>query len=262
MKYMHFRASCSYAALANLLELQGYDTEDTIIALEMELPKLFSKEDGAFLSGPMLQGAKWFNLWLVPHGFTILETAISKNSLCQELNTGGAAMLGIQTPYGKHAVVFTEYDGEYHFRNPTYEDSKENTKLSLSEEDLIFAVDEEIIIGRIQAAPLQKVDLIPFRESSATILQENVDAIACFAQAEHPQEEYLAVLNMLFRPLLLDGITMMELAGQKDLAEKLRSLQGHLMTFLRGDCSGKLSDTLSLSDLQLAAKDYIAFIMS
>ena len=81
----------------------------------------------------MLQGAKWFNLWLVPHGFTILETAISKNSLCQELNTGGAAILGIQTPYGKHAVVFTEYDGEYHFRNPTYEDSKENTKLSLSE---------------------------------------------------------------------------------------------------------------------------------
>ena len=46
MKYMHFKASCSYAALANLLEMQGYDTEDTIIALEMELPKLFSKEDG------------------------------------------------------------------------------------------------------------------------------------------------------------------------------------------------------------------------
>lgn len=262
MKYMHFRASCSYAALANLLELQGYDTEDTIIALEMELPKLFSKEDGSFLSGPMLQGAKWFNLWLIPHGFTILETAISKNSLCQELISGGAAMLGIQTPYGKHAVVFTGYDGEYHFRNPTYKDSEENTELILSEKDLSSAVDDEIIIGRIQAALLQKVDLIPFRESSAFILQENVDAIARFAQTEHPPEEYLAVLNTLFRPLLLDGITMLELAGKQDLADKFRSLQADLMAFLRGNRSGKLCDALSLPDLHLAVKDYIAYIMT
>lgn len=262
MKYMHFKASCSYAALANLLEMQGYDTEDTIIALEMELPKLFSKEEGSFLSGPMLQGAKWFNLWLLPHGFTITETAVSKSSLCQELINDGPGMLGIQTPYGKHAVVFTGYDGAFHFLNPTYEDSGEKTELKMSEKGLLSAVDEELFVGRIQPTCSQHIDRQPIRESSALILQKNVDTIACFAQAEHPPEEYIAVLNTLFRPLLLDSITMLELAGKQDLAGKLRSLQGNLMAFLRGGRSGKLCDTLSLPDLQLAAKDYIAFILS
>ena len=262
MKYMHFKASCSYAALANLLEMQGYDTEDTIIALEMELPKLFSKEDGAFLSGPMLQGAKWFNLWLLPRGFTMMETSISKSSLCQELISGRPAMLGIQTPYGKHAVVFTGYDGEYHFLNPTYEGSGEKTELVLDQGELLAAVDSMAVVGCVQPALSQSVDLRPIKEESALILQENVDAIVRFAESVHPPEEYLAVLNTLFRPLLLDGITMMELAGKQDLADKLRSLQENLMGFLRGDRSGKLCDALSLPDLQLAAKDYIAFILS
>ena len=38
MKFMHFKASCSYAALADLLELEGLDTEDDQIALDMGLP--------------------------------------------------------------------------------------------------------------------------------------------------------------------------------------------------------------------------------
>ena len=257
---MHFKASCSYAALANLLEMQGYDTEDTIIALEMELPKLFSKEAGAFLSGPMLQGAKWFNLWLLPRGFTMMETSLSKSSLCQELISGRPAMLGIRTPYGKHAVVFTGYDGEFHFLNPTYKDSGEKTELLLDEEELLASVDSRVAVGRVQPTLSHSVDLTPIKEMSALILQENVDAIVRFAELEHPPEEYLTVLNTLFRPLLLDGITMMELAGKQDLADKLRSLQGNLMAFLRGDRSGKLCDTLSLPDLQLTAKDYIASV--
>ena len=262
MKYMHFKASCSYAALANLLEMQGYDTEDTTIALEMELPKLFSKEDGSFLSGPMLQGSKWFNLWLFPHGFTMMEASISKSSLLQELISGGPAMLGIRTPYGKHAVVFTGYDGEFHFLNPTYKDSGEKTELLLDEGELLASVDSRAAVGRVQPTLSHSVDLTPIKEMSALILQENVDAIVRFAELEHPPEEYLTVLNTLFRPLLLDGITMMELAGKQDLADKLRSLQENLMGFLRGDRSGKLCDALSLPDLQFAAKDYIAFILS
>lgn len=262
MKYMHFKASCSYAALANLLEMQGYDTEDTTIALEMELPKLFSKEDGSFLSGPMLQGSKWFNLWLLPHGFTMTEASISKSSLCQELLSGGPAMLGVRTPYGKHAVVFTGYDGEFHFLNPTYKDSGEKTELVLDEGALLASVDSWVAVGRVQPTPSHSVDLMPTKEASALILQENVEAIVRFTESEHSPEDYLTILNMLFRPLLLDGITMMELASKQDLADKLRSLQGNLMAFLRGDRSGKLCDTLSLPDLQLTAKDYIAYILS
>ena len=64
MKYMTFNSSCSYAGLANLLSFYGIDIEDRKIALEMDLPFLFDCEDGCYVSGPMLQGEKWFNLYL------------------------------------------------------------------------------------------------------------------------------------------------------------------------------------------------------
>ena len=99
MKYMHFKASCSYAALAAIMEIIGVDTEDYKIALEIKLPWLFSKEDGAYISGPMLQGAKWFNLWLLPRGYRIVEKAVNNAQLSEYLpttyvfyarNTGGS----------------------------------------------------------------------------------------------------------------------------------------------------------------------------
>ena len=61
MKHMHFNASCSYAALAALMERKGVDTEDYKIALEIKLPWLFAKEDGAYISGPMLFRRKSFD---------------------------------------------------------------------------------------------------------------------------------------------------------------------------------------------------------
>ena len=80
MKHMHFKASCSYAALAAIMELNGVDTEDYKIALEIKLPWLFSKEDGAYISGPMLQRAKWFNLWLAPRGYRLVEEIVERGS--------------------------------------------------------------------------------------------------------------------------------------------------------------------------------------
>ena len=40
------------------------------------------------------------------------------------------------------------------------------------------------------------------------------------AQGKHSPDDYFAVLNSLFRPLLLDGITMLELAGKTALAQE------------------------------------------
>ena len=136
MKYMHFKASCSYAALAAIMELNGVDTEDYKIALEIKLPWLFSKEDGAYISGSMLQSAKWFNLWLLPRGYRMTEEMVEREQLCSYLRAHKPAMLGIRTPYGKHAVVFTDYNGKNHFMNPTHESSGERIELSFSQEEL------------------------------------------------------------------------------------------------------------------------------
>lgn len=78
MKYMTFNSSCSYAGLANLLSLRGLETEDRAIALDMGLPYLFAREDGRYLAGPMLQGKRWFDLFLLPRGFIMEERTVRR----------------------------------------------------------------------------------------------------------------------------------------------------------------------------------------
>ena len=69
MRYMTFNSSCSYAGVANMLEYHGILVTDRQIALDMDLPFLFSDEGGVYAAGPMLQSAKWVELYLKPLGF-------------------------------------------------------------------------------------------------------------------------------------------------------------------------------------------------
>lgn len=260
MKYMHFKASCSYAALANLLELHGVETEDRTIALEMGLPWLFSRDGDAFVSGPMLQSAEWFNLWLFPRGFCMTETALERDALRERLKNSEPVMLGVHTPYGKHAVIFTGYDGVYRFINPTHEDSGEETEIVISETDLIDLVDDPVMLAHIVRAEPQAVDLNPYLRRSMQIVRENVEAITRFATEPHDPDDYLPALNALFRPLLLDGISMLMLAGETDLAQRFTILQGALMHFMRGPRTGRLKDVLPLPELTDAAEEYVRLI--
>ena len=260
MKYMHFKASCSYAALAAIMEQNGVDTEDYKIALELKLPWLFSKEDGAYSSGPMLQGAKWFNLWLLPRGYRIIENQIAKEALCAYLCANVPAMLGIHTPYGKHAVVFTKYDGTYHFINPSHEASGEDTALSFSGEELLSAVEPETVVGVVIPAEAEGQDLTPYLKTSISVIRENCAAMEAFAAEKHEPNDYFPVMNSLFRPLLLDGITMLELAGETALARDFTVLQQQLLSFMRGSREGALRETLSLDRLHDLTELYVRLI--
>lgn len=260
MKYMHFKASCSYAALANLLEGMGIETEDTKIALEMDLPWLFAKDGNTFVSGPMLQSAEWFNLWLKPRGLIMTETEVQKDALCGMLQSNGPLMLGIQTLYGKHAVVFTKYDGAYRFVNPTHENSGEETELVLTEKELLDRTDETVMLAGIRRTVPESVDLCPYFCRSVQIIRENVAEIERFASVTHGPGLYPSALNRLFRPLLLDGISMLTLIGETTLAERFAVLQTELMSFLRGPRTGRLKDGLSLDEFRNAAEEYVRLI--
>ena len=173
MKYMHFKASCSYPALAAMMEYYGTDTEDYRIALEMKLPWLFAGADGAFISGTMLQGAKWFDLWLAPRGYRMEEERVSRDKLCVFLRGHIPAMVGIRTDSGKHAVVFTGYDGAYHFINPVREGSAEPDRLSLKEEELLCRTEEEATVGMVAAAEPEEREILPLLQTSVRVIREN-----------------------------------------------------------------------------------------
>ena len=260
MKYMHFKASCSYAALAEMMDANGIHTEDYKIALEMKLPWLFAKEGASYIAGPMLQGAKWFNLWLIPHGYIMSEILLTSDNLCQYLQVHNPAMLGIHTPHGKHAVVFEEYDGRYRFFNPTHEGSGESPDIILGESELLPMVDQTIVVGEVHTTEPRSQDIAPYLIDSVSVIRNNCDEIKAFAETKHDPDEYLLVMDTLFRPLLLDGISMLGLAGETELAHDFSLLQRDFMIFMRGSRTGVMGQTVSLDRLRCLSEKYIRLI--
>lgn len=262
MKYMHFNSSCSYTALAMLLEEKEIETEDTEIALEMGLPWLFAKEGEEYLAGPMLQGAKWFDLYLNPKGLCLQEESVDKKHLPEYLKNHKPCMLGIKRIEinGKHAVVFHEYNGRYHFSNPTKEGSGQPTEIFLSEEELLDSAEDTVMVGHLKEQEPQSVNLNKLREESTQVIRDNMSEIETFCTITHKPQEYDEALNKLFRALLLDGITMLELAGEGALAEEFKSIQKDFLEFMRGERTGILSDAISLDKLSKLAEQYILLI--
>ena len=195
-----------------LLEEKETDTDDVKIALEMGLPWLFAKEGDEYLTGPMLQGAKWFDLYLNPRGLCLVEELVTKYDLPMYLRNHKPCMLGIRNfeINGKHAVVFHEYDGHYHFYNPTREGSCQPTEISITKEELLESIGDTAIVGYLKEQAPKGVNLSEFREASIYSIQDNLSDIESYCTILHPPQEYDRALNQLFRALLLDSITMLE----------------------------------------------------
>ena len=260
MKFMHFRASCSFAALAEIMESYGVDVEDYSIAMGMKLPWLFSKDGDTYVCGINHQGAKWFDLWLMPRGFRMEESAIDKSDISDYFKSRKNIMLGIKTEYGKHAVVLKSYDGEYHFFNPVHEGSDQPVELMMSERELLDSVDDTIMVGGVVKTNPETVDMTPLLGNSIGILKDCLGEVEVFAKEEHSAPEYALAMDRLFRPLLLDGITMLELAGEESLAGEFRNVQKDFLSFMRGPKTGKLMDFLSLERLHAITMEYANLI--
>lgn len=262
MKYMTFNSSCSYAGLANLLAWYGIDTEDRIIALGMRLPYLFAREDDTYLSGPMLQGAKWFNLYLRPLGFAMSERELGREEVCEYLAAHPYAMLGLRvSPESKHAVVCTgRQDGLLRFINNKHPESPEPETLSLTEAELVSRLDGTAVVGTLDRVPPGPVGFRPYLADSLLVLENLQREIAAFCSAEQSPSSQRKAMNALFRPLLLDGVTMLELLRETKIAAALKTLQGQFLRALRSDRPAVLAREMDLPLLNDAAASYRALI--
>lgn len=262
MKYMTFNSSCSFAGVANMLLSFGVDVEDRQIALGMKLPYLFDLQDGVYSAGPMLQSAHWFNLYLHTLGYAMRETAVSKADIPSHLRQCSVAMLGLRvSPRDKHAVVFVGMEEDtFRFINNKWEDSDRPETLFLSEESLAERLDDTVMVATIEKVPVSNPDLGDLLAHSCQVLAQYKKDIQVFCSVEKTQEELLAAMNTLFRATLLDGITMLELIGQTELAERFRQFQ---KTFLHAIRQGKpvvLCEIMDLQAWQAAIDQYITLI--
>lgn len=258
MKYMTFNASCSYAGLANLLDWYGVDVEDRVIALKIELPYLFAREGRRYLSGPMLQGAEWFDLYLHPIGFTFIERRLERAEVCSFLKDHPPAMLGLHvTPESKHAVVYTGGGGgEYCFINNKRQDSTEPETLRLTETALLSRLDKTVVVGmleNIEPLPSALHDRLAVSPGVLLALQSEINDFCTQQQTPAAQA---AALNDLFRPLLLDGITMLELLENTEPAASLRTVRAQLLPLIRAGRPAVLSESIDLSLLNTSIRAY------
>jgi len=262
MKYMHFNSSCSYAGLANLLELRGVDTEDYQIALDMGLPYFLRYEEasGAYVNGPMLQSAEWFNLYLKPRGFRYVERFVEKQEAVKQLCAG--SMLGLQvTPNSKHAVIFHGKENEsYKFLNNKREDSEEPDCLLLTGEECVERLPEQVVVGWLEVCEPEQADIKPYLEEALKNwekLRAKLHAFVCEVQSPQSLKESM---NRLFRPLLLDGLSMAKLLKEKELEECLAGLQKQFLDIVRSNEPVKLSEKLDCEKMNWAIDKFVSLI--
>lgn len=264
MKYMTFNSSCSFAGVANMLLQLGVDVEDRQIALEMNLPYLFDLHDGVYSAGSMLQTSDWFNLYLNTLGYAMTETAVNKVDVPDYLRRCSTAMLGLRiSPREKHAVVFTGMDEEnFRFINNKWKASDAPETLCISQKELTEKLDDTAMVAAIKKAPVSIPDFSNLFLRSCRVLERYKMDIQNFCVTLKTREELITAMNPLFRATLLDGITMLELIGQDELAEQFRRIQ---RPFLRAIREGKpvvLSEILNLQAWRAAVDRYIALIQS
>ena len=258
MKYMTFNSSCSYAGVANMLAQYGVDTDDRTIAHAMKLPYLFTKEDDTYLSGPMLQSAAWFNLYLHPIGYNMLENRAEREQIPSTLLNTKTAMLGLRvSPQSKHAVVYQGMDnGNYRFLNNKWQHTDEPEQLLLSEAELLSRLDDYVMVAALEHTPCKAVDFEPLLRQSIQTLDELKQDILSFCAQEQTPQAIMAAMNTLFRAILLDGITTLELCAEAALAEKLRIVQSEFMTAVKKNTTVILSEEVSVDLLVEAIEEY------
>ena len=263
MKYMTFRSSCSFAGVANMLSRFGVEVQDRDIALGMGLPYLFAHEDGCYLTGPMLQSAVWFNLYLHPIGFHLEEAQVPRSQVCGCLRQQACAMLGLRTGSGKHAVVYLGMQGDaLHFLNNKWQHSDEPETLLLTEAELSAHLDDQVMIATLYPIPPESADLSPLRRESCTVLRANLAEISRLCGSRETVAALRDKMDPLFRAMLLDGITMLGLIGESELARQFTMVQTCLLAALRQEPSTTLclGDFLPLAQLEDAVSAYIRLI--
>lgn len=262
MKYMTFNSSCSYAGLANLLAFYGVDTEDREIAIKMRLPYLFNYEDGCYLSGPMLQSEKWFNLYLKTIGFTMVENEVKREQICAYLRGLQYAMLGIRVnERNKHAVIYTGIkDGKYCMLNNKWEQSDEPDTMLLLEQELLNRVDESVMVAVLHKAACETIPFDNLLNHSISVLRMLREDMISFCSQERSVQEIRLSMNTIFRAILLDGITMLDLIGESTISKKLKIVQGQLMSAVKVNKPLLLDQCLDVSLLDTAITEYIDFI--
>lgn len=253
MKYMHFNSSCSYAGLANLLYLDGIDTEDFVIALAIDLAYLLVKDGASYLAGTMLQSKEIFDIYLNPLGYELIEENYDKDEVLKILESADKNyMLGVNIAQGnKHAIIFKEHkDNRFRFINNKYDDSDEPDEFVWTAEELKKRLDEKTFLAHLEKCDVKDVDMEEPLLKSIENLGALKEDIINFSKREISKNELRESMNTLFRAALLDLVTMFLLIEEDKLMKRTKKLQKEYINVIKkGKESLVLEKEMNISGL-------------
>lgn len=238
MKYMYFNSSCSYAGVANLLYLEGIDTEDFVIANVINLPYLLVKDGASYLAGPMLQSKEIFDIYLNRLGYEFIEENYDKEQVLKILEASDKNyMLGVNiAPGNKHAIIFYKYDdNRFRFINNKYDDSDELDEFVWTVDELMERLDDETFLAHIEKVSAKEMDLEELLEKSIENLESLKKDIINFSKREISKNELRASMNTMFRAVLLDLVTMFILIEEDKLMKRTIKLQKEYIGVIKKD---------------------------
>ena len=253
MKYMHFNSSCSYASIANLLYLDGIDTEDFVIALAIDLAYLLVKDGASYLAGTMLQSKEIFDIYLNPLGYEFIEENYDKDEVLKILEASDKNyMLGVNIAQGnKHAIIFKEHkDNRFRFINNKYDDSDEPDEFVWTAEELKKRLDEKTFLAHLEKCDVKDVDMEEPLLKSIENLGALKEDIINFSKREISKNELRESMNTLFRAALLDLVTMFLLIEEDKLMKRTKKLQKEYINVIKkGKESLVLEKEMNISGL-------------
>ena len=251
---MHANSSCSYCAISYMVQAFDIDVADVDIAKEINLHLMFEKKNDHYNSGFMLQTKKWFDLFLNPRSLELVELMLDKKSAVAFLKENQNVMIGLKTSQSKHAVVLIKYkNNRFKFFNPTHEGSGEEDYIALSEDQLTDLLDDRLSVARIISREKKSINLKDSLMKSISALESYNQDLKSFIERSTNRETYHFNLD-LFRPLLLDGLTMMEVVNESNLASLMKQSQKQLLSFIRGT-----EDALNQKSFLIAVNEIIAY---
>lgn len=258
MKYMTFNRSCSYAAIANLLEEHDIHYEDYEIAKALSIPYLFQYrlQENRYVAGPMIQSYPWFNYFLNSLGFDLVEEWFNPEGVMANLNEGNKRyMFSLKiNPNSnlRHAVLFEGKENEsYRFLNPKRKDSIEPDYYVFNEEEVIEKLIPNVLMGYL--VKIEKpipFDLSNDLKSSLQNLDNYQEILFEFCSKEQDVSALIEARDTLFAPLMLDVLSMMEIIGEKDLANDIKTIRTNYMKLMKENRALLLVEELPMEDLK------------
>lgn len=262
---MTFNSSCSFAGVANMLEPFGINKEDYEIAIGMNIPYLFKYDEQrkTYQTGISLQDNSLFNHYLNTLGINLEGRFLMKNDAIQILDSSNTlTMIGILLDSGnKHAVIYLgKRDNQYVFLNNRNQNSDEPNEYVFNKNELYIRIDEPAAVGWLVSCSEKRANWESEYNESLSVLQKYKNELRDFCEIRQTFEEIESARERLFRPLLLDGLTMMQLIKNEKMYILLKNMQSKYLNIIKKQCSVTLKDELPFELFDEVFTEYIKLI--